>query len=53
MKRVYGEPTIEKIDFNYREQVVATSGGTGGGLHGRSNGNGPCLNSMPNGSCAG
>ncbi len=27
MKQTYSAPTIEKIDFNYREQVVATSGG--------------------------
>ncbi len=26
MKRIYSEPTIEKIDFDYREQIVAASG---------------------------
>ncbi len=37
MKRVYSEPTVEKIDFNYREQVVAASGPIAtmsGGHHG-------------------
>ncbi len=29
MKRIYDEPTMEKIDFNYREQVVAMSGDYG------------------------
>lgn len=35
MKRIYSEPTIDKIDFDYREQVVAASGGItgpGGGV---------------------
>lgn len=27
MKRMYEKPTAEKVEFNYREQVVA-SGGT-------------------------
>lgn len=27
MKKVYEAPTVEKIAFNYREQVVAASGG--------------------------
>ncbi len=26
MKRIYSEPTVEMIEFNYRDQVVATSG---------------------------
>lgn len=28
MKKVYEKPTVEKIAFNYRDQVVATSGGS-------------------------
>lgn len=28
MKKVYEVPTVEKIAFNYREQVVAASGVT-------------------------
>lgn len=27
MKRYYTKPTVEKVEFNYREQVVAASGG--------------------------
>lgn len=27
MKRQYTKPTVEKVEFNYREQVVAASGG--------------------------
>lgn len=30
MKKQYETPTAEKIRFNYREQVVATSGDTTG-----------------------
>lgn len=29
MKKNYETPTVEKIQFNYREQVVATSGISG------------------------
>lgn len=29
MKKHYENPTAEKITFDYREQVVATSGSTG------------------------
>lgn len=31
MKKNYETPTVEKIQFNYREQVVATSGISGSG----------------------
>lgn len=30
MKKHYEVPTVEKISFNYRDQVVAASGGNGG-----------------------
>ena len=29
MKKVYEKPTVEKISFRYRDQVVAASGGGG------------------------
>lgn len=35
MKKHYETPTVEKIQFDYREQVVAASGGNGGGEFGR------------------
>lgn len=28
MKKIYETPSVEKIKFNYRDQVVAASGGT-------------------------
>ena len=34
MKKVYAKPEADKIEFNYRDQVVAASGdnGSGGGF---------------------
>lgn len=37
MKKAYESPVAEKIAFNYRDQVVAASGGSGGS--GNDNGN--------------
>ncbi len=31
MKKIYESPTVEKISFRYRDQVVAASGDTGSG----------------------
>lgn len=31
MKKAYESPVAEKIAFNYRDQVVAASGGSSGG----------------------
>lgn len=31
MKKMYEKPEADKISFNYRDQVVAASGGTGYG----------------------
>lgn len=32
MKKNYETPVIDKISFNYKEQVVAASGDSGGGF---------------------
>ena len=37
MKKVYETPTVEKIAFNYRDQVVAASGGEGNVTGGNGN----------------
>lgn len=31
MKKTYEAPSVEKIEFRYRDQIVAESGETGGG----------------------
>ncbi len=38
MKREYNRPTVEKLVFNYRDQVVAASGISGHGMDGSSDG---------------
>ena len=40
MKMKYETPSAEKISFNYRDQVVAASGGDGGSGNTGGNGNG-------------
>ena len=40
MKKSYETPSVEKITFNYRDQVVAASGGVGSGGAGQ-DGNSP------------
>ena len=43
MKKKYETPNVEIIDFNFRDQIVVASGGTGN--YGSASGSGKCQQS--------
>ena len=44
MKKIYEAPTVDKIAFNYRDQVVAASGVEGGSNTSANTGSGNAAN---------